>query len=346
MRAMIVWNSNPLVIVPNAERSRRGLARDDLFTVVHEQFMTDTALYADIVLPATTHIEADDVTPAWGHLWMGWNEAAIEPLGESVEQLGLLPTYRRRDGPHRTVAVRRRHDDPARRAADRRSRRAPPRPVDEGALPRRRHAVGRRWLPHRVRQGGVRRPTCSKRWVSHACRPSCPREGPRATPHARPFPAAVDDAETPHPVPELGVLAPAQARPGRGWPVRRAGRRRRAGRGLVAGGDGPVSQRPGQPRAPGQDQRHGSVPAWRRSRGGGGATIIPTARSPTSLTNDTLTEWGGGVAYSDTLVQVEAVGPTPADRRRRRPGTRRTSTATDRLTTTWANHPVRRSTQR
>ena len=84
VHAMIVWNSNPLVIVPNADQARRGMARDDLFTVVHEQFITDSAKYADIVLPATTQIEAHDVTPAWGHLWMGWNEAAIEPLGEAV----------------------------------------------------------------------------------------------------------------------------------------------------------------------------------------------------------------------------------------------------------------------
>ena len=90
VRAMIVWNSNPLVIVPNAERAREGMARDDLFTVVHEQFVTDTAKYADIVLPATTHIEALDVTPAWGHLWMGWNEPAIEPLGESVSNTELF----------------------------------------------------------------------------------------------------------------------------------------------------------------------------------------------------------------------------------------------------------------
>src|SRR5690606_4999036 len=61
VRALIVWNSNPLVIVPNAERAREGMARDDLFTVVHEQFLTDTAQYADIVLPATTHIESVDV---------------------------------------------------------------------------------------------------------------------------------------------------------------------------------------------------------------------------------------------------------------------------------------------
>ena len=88
--AMIVWNSNPLVIVPNAELTRRGLARDDLFTVVHEQFLTDTARYADIVLPATTQIESTDVVPAWGHLWMGWNEAAIEPLGESCSNTELF----------------------------------------------------------------------------------------------------------------------------------------------------------------------------------------------------------------------------------------------------------------
>jgi anaerobic selenocysteine-containing dehydrogenase len=90
VRAMIVWNSNPLVIVPNADAARAGMARDDLFTVVHEQFLTDTAKYADIVLPATTQIEADDVTLAWGHLWMGWNEAAIEPMGEAVSNAELF----------------------------------------------------------------------------------------------------------------------------------------------------------------------------------------------------------------------------------------------------------------
>ncbi|MGH9133644.1 MAG: molybdopterin-dependent oxidoreductase, partial [Ilumatobacteraceae bacterium] len=90
VHAMIVWNSNPLVIVPNAELTRRGLERADLFTIVHEQFLTDTARYADIVLPATTQIEASDVVLAWGHLWMGWNEAAIAPVGESVSNSELF----------------------------------------------------------------------------------------------------------------------------------------------------------------------------------------------------------------------------------------------------------------
>ncbi len=84
VRALFVIGGNPLVVVPNAEGVRRGLANEALFTVVHEQFLTDTARYADLVLPATTQIESVDAVPAWGHLWMGWNEPAIAPVGESV----------------------------------------------------------------------------------------------------------------------------------------------------------------------------------------------------------------------------------------------------------------------
>ena len=84
VRAIIMWNVNPLVSVPNAELIKRGMVRDDLLTIVHEQFMTDTAKYADYVFPATTQIESADITPSWGHLYLGWNEPAIDPLGESV----------------------------------------------------------------------------------------------------------------------------------------------------------------------------------------------------------------------------------------------------------------------
>lgn len=90
IHAMIVWNCNPLVTVPNAELIRQGLVRDDLFTVVHEQFLTDTARFADIVLPATTQIESDDVVFPWGHLWVTYNEAAVEPLGESCSNTELF----------------------------------------------------------------------------------------------------------------------------------------------------------------------------------------------------------------------------------------------------------------
>ncbi|MEP6299180.1 MAG: molybdopterin-dependent oxidoreductase, partial [Ilumatobacter sp.] len=90
IHAMIVWNCNPLVTTPNAELTRRGLERDDLFTVVHEQFLTDTARYADIVLPATTQIEADDIVFPWGHLWVAYNEAAVAPMGESCNNTELF----------------------------------------------------------------------------------------------------------------------------------------------------------------------------------------------------------------------------------------------------------------
>jgi len=93
IRAMIVWNCNPLVTVPNAELTRQGLARDDLFTVVHEQFLTETARYADIVLPATTQIEADDVVFPWGHLWVSYNRAAIAPVGEACSNSELFRRF-------------------------------------------------------------------------------------------------------------------------------------------------------------------------------------------------------------------------------------------------------------
>ena len=71
VHAIIMWNVNPLVSVPNAELIKRGMVRDDLLTIVHEQFMTDTAKYADYVFPATTQIESADITPSWGHLYLG-----------------------------------------------------------------------------------------------------------------------------------------------------------------------------------------------------------------------------------------------------------------------------------
>jgi anaerobic selenocysteine-containing dehydrogenase len=89
LKAVVMIAVNALVSVPGTELVRQGLARDDLFTVVHDQFLTDTARYADIVLPATTHIEAHDVVTSWGHLYLGWNEAAIEPLGEAVSNSEL-----------------------------------------------------------------------------------------------------------------------------------------------------------------------------------------------------------------------------------------------------------------
>lgn len=80
---LYVYNSNPAVVAPNQSQVLKGLRRDDLFTVVHEQFPTDTADHADIVLPATTQLEHDDVHSAYGHHYVMYNTAAIPPRGES-----------------------------------------------------------------------------------------------------------------------------------------------------------------------------------------------------------------------------------------------------------------------
>jgi anaerobic selenocysteine-containing dehydrogenase len=91
--ALYVYNSNPAAVCPNAELVLRGLAREDLFTVVHEQMLTDTADYADIVLPATTSMEHIDVYRSFGHLYVQLAEPVIAPLGEAKsnwETFGLL----------------------------------------------------------------------------------------------------------------------------------------------------------------------------------------------------------------------------------------------------------------
>jgi anaerobic selenocysteine-containing dehydrogenase len=83
VEAVIVYNSNPLAVAPDSDKVMRGFLREDLFTVVLEQFQTDTADYADIVLPATTQLEHIDAHTSYGHLYMMANNAAIAPLGEA-----------------------------------------------------------------------------------------------------------------------------------------------------------------------------------------------------------------------------------------------------------------------
>ncbi len=82
LKALFVYNSNPAAVCPNHNEVVRGLERPDLFTVVHEQFFTDTTDYADIVLPATTFFEHKDLQAAYGHYYLQMSEQAIDPLGE------------------------------------------------------------------------------------------------------------------------------------------------------------------------------------------------------------------------------------------------------------------------
>ncbi|HXY15798.1 MAG TPA: molybdopterin-dependent oxidoreductase [Terriglobales bacterium] len=82
IKALFVYNSNPAAVCPNQSEVLRGLRRSDLFTVVHDQFFTDTTDYADIVLPATTFFEHEDLQTAYGHYYLQLSNQAIEPLGE------------------------------------------------------------------------------------------------------------------------------------------------------------------------------------------------------------------------------------------------------------------------
>lgn len=83
VRSLYVYNSNPAAVCPNQELVLRGLAREDLFTVVHEQVMTDTAHYADLVLPATTSMEHLDLYKSFGHFYVQLAEPVIPPVGEA-----------------------------------------------------------------------------------------------------------------------------------------------------------------------------------------------------------------------------------------------------------------------
>ncbi len=84
IKALVVYNANPAAVCPDQSKVIAGLKRDNLFTVVLEQFPTDTVDYADIVLPATTQLEHWDLHSSYGHLHLQINEPAIEPLGESL----------------------------------------------------------------------------------------------------------------------------------------------------------------------------------------------------------------------------------------------------------------------
>jgi anaerobic selenocysteine-containing dehydrogenase len=90
VRALFVYNSNPAVTTPNQPLVRRGLAREDLFTVVHDLFVTDTARFADFVLPAASFVEAWDLVTSWGHQYLALNRPAIAPRGEAVSNSELF----------------------------------------------------------------------------------------------------------------------------------------------------------------------------------------------------------------------------------------------------------------
>ncbi len=310
VHALIVWNSNPLVTVPNAEATRRGLERDDLFTVVHEQFLTDTARYADIVLPATTQIEADDVVLAWGHLWMGWNTAAIAPVGEAVTNTELFRRLARAMG----------LTEPSLFDDDRAVLRQSLPTVDLDELER----VG--WIKVPYPDDG--RPWADGVFPTASGRVELASEQLQRMGQPR-LPTYVPPREGPGGDPELLARFPLQLLtpkhhtrflnssysqlpkhgPAEGGPFVELDPADADARGLTEGSTAIVHN----------DRASIELPVRITNRLRPGLAAIPfgwwVAHHPdghiaNSLTNDTLTEWGGGVAYSDTLVEVSPATTT------------------------------------
>jgi len=98
VHALFVYNSNPGAVAPNHNTVKRGLMREDLFTVVHDLFFTDTTDYADYILPATTFLEHTDVQGAYGHYFVQLSKQAIEPVGESRSNVWLFGQLGQRMG--------------------------------------------------------------------------------------------------------------------------------------------------------------------------------------------------------------------------------------------------------
>lgn len=98
IRALFIAANNPAVTNPNLGKLRAGLAREDLFTVVHDPFMTATARYADIVLPATTYLETEDFFRSYGTYYMQYSHPAVPPQHEAWSNLRLTQTLARRMG--------------------------------------------------------------------------------------------------------------------------------------------------------------------------------------------------------------------------------------------------------
>jgi anaerobic selenocysteine-containing dehydrogenase len=108
IEALVVYNSNPVAVAPESPKVVRGFAREDLFTVVLEHFLTDTADHADYVLPATTQLEHLDVHTSYGHTYTLINEPAIAPLGEAKPNTQIF----------RELAARMGFDEPCFRDSD------------------------------------------------------------------------------------------------------------------------------------------------------------------------------------------------------------------------------------
>jgi anaerobic selenocysteine-containing dehydrogenase len=304
VQALIVWSVNPLVVVPNAELVRKGLEREDLLCVVHEQFLTDSAKYADYVLPATTQIENLDVVPPWGHLWLGWNEPAIAPLGESVSnpelfrRLALAMGYTdpRLQTDDRSLIIQALGEDVVQRLETDGWYKVPypedGRPWGEGKFP--------------TRSGKVEFVSQDLVALGQPALPTFipPTESPLGDPElAQRYPLSLLTPKQHRRFMNASYAHLPQHGPREGGPYVELHPLDASSRGLSAGDMAVIHN----------DRSSMTLPVQISDRLRPGVVAIPfgwwrdhhaDGQIANSLTNDTLTDWGGGVAYSDTLVQI------------------------------------------
>lgn len=98
IHSLYVFSTNPAITAPDQNIVRKGLMRNDLFTIVHERFFTDTCKYADIILPATTSVEHDDIYNSYGHYTIGTGYKLIDPVGESRSNWQVIAELAKRMG--------------------------------------------------------------------------------------------------------------------------------------------------------------------------------------------------------------------------------------------------------
>jgi anaerobic selenocysteine-containing dehydrogenase len=311
VRALVVYNANPAATAPEQNLVLEGLAREDLFTVVVEHVMTDTARYADYVLPATTQVEHHDVVPSWGHSYLTWNDPAIAPVGEALSnaeifrRLGLrmgfdAPAFTTNDellAEHAVAPLG------AQRVAELRSRGWTRLDDDRHVAP--------------YRDGGFATPSGKVELVSEA----------EAQAGHDPLPAYRPAPEGPHGDPGLLARFPLVLMSAKGAHhflnsgyvhVERAVRAQRGqvvdihpddaeARGITDGTEVRVFNDRGSltlPARVGSRVRPGvvSVPS------GWWASASPSGQAVNALTRGGVSDLGGGGDFADTLVQVEAAG--------------------------------------
>jgi anaerobic selenocysteine-containing dehydrogenase len=315
VRALVVYNSNPAAIAPDQGRVLEGLRRDDLFTVVIEQFMTDTASHADVVLPATTQIEHLDVVPSWGSVYVTLNRPAIDPVGESLPNSEIFRRLGRRLGLDEDLFADT-DEELVRRAL------GGDHPLLEGVTWEglledgyARVAVGDNWRPYA--EGGFGTPSGKAELYSEALQ----ERG------HDPLPEHVAAVESPAGDPQLAARFPLQLVTAK-WSLHFLNSQyANLPRHLAAEGAMPVDLSSVDAEARGIADEdvvrvfndRGSVQATARvgSEVPPGVVALPSGwwaslaeggATANALTRDSLTDLGGGCAFHDALVDVEPAG--------------------------------------